>query len=649
MIKFYGKLSTFFSQDVAVVNNNCILNITDEVTNDVTNDVSNNVSNNATDDVSNNVSNIATDDVSSTQLVIICDSNEVYDTRREDQRNSPSKKKILHNRTNDVIKNDVIKNDVIKNDVIKNDVIKNDVIKNDVIKNDVIKNDSLVKETRIKEIFDCIISEPSDSSFSNDDVDGDVDGDGDINDDTYNSYSNKISWIYKDSILANKDHKINYKKLSYNDVKKHVNKYYDLDFTQRYSSALDILSSYLRGQKIIYNQARNYTINMLYCFTIPSIIITAFCSVAQSPLEQIIYGKYILASLNGFLTFILSLLSFMKLDAAAQAYKITAHQYDKLQSYVEFQSGKMLLFTNDYKKIYKKNYKSKLQMRKNYLFKTTQELATATATATATANIPELASTFKQIPISNNRTYTNIINSNSSESDHSDSDSSFDKDLNNTRNYKFNGNNMPQQNDSDDENKLTSKYNKLEINILKSLRKKIKTIEEKIIEIKETNPFLIPKQISKSYPIICNTNMFTIIKKIKDYKVKTITNLKNIKNELRLINAIMKSNLLIEKEKMAHYRRRVTKLILCKKKLINDIIYLKTAFVMIDKLFNQEILNVELRKKYGFSFFIYDYFPNIFEVLLRKCNMTTTSFLPKDYVHNPIECSLLNEIMKYES
>ena len=617
MIKFYGKLSTFFSQDVAVVNNNCILNITDEVTNDVTNDVSNNVSNNATDDVSNNVSNIATDDVSSTQLVIICDSNEVYDTRREDQRNSPSKKKILHNRTNDVIKNDVI------------------------------KNDSLVKETRIKEIFDCIISEPSDSSFSNDDVDGDVDGDGDINDDTYNSYSNKISWIYKDSILANKDHKINYKKLSYNDVKKHVNKYYDLDFTQRYSSALDILSSYLRGQKIIYNQARNYTINMLYCFTIPSIIITAFCSVAQSPLEQIIYGKYILASLNGFLTFILSLLSFMKLDAAAQAYKITAHQYDKLQSYVEFQSGKMLLFTNDYKKIYKKNYKSKLQMRKNYLFKTTQELATATATATA--NIPELASTFKQIPISNNRTYTNIINSNSSESDHSDSDSSFDKDLNNTRNYKFNGNNMPQQNDSDDENKLTSKYNKLEINILKSLRKKIKTIEEKIIEIKETNPFLIPKQISKSYPIICNTNMFTIIKKIKDYKVKTITNLKNIKNELRLINAIMKSNLLIEKEKMAHYRRRVTKLILCKKKLINDIIYLKTAFVMIDKLFNQEILNVELRKKYGFSFFIYDYFPNIFEVLLRKCNMTTTSFLPKDYVHNPIECSLLNEIMKYES
>ena len=625
-MKLYGKLFNFFYQDLSSNNNS----------NNNSNDNNNNNNNNSSgcvlnivdDDAINQTSNDASND--SRQLVIISDKNE-YVTCEDDndiKNYTPTKKKLLFNDSfNTVINVENIENieNVEKN--IEN-VEKN--IENIEKNVENIENDA-TKELPKKKIFDCIISEPSDSSFS---IDGDGDGDRDNNDDDsniYNSYGSKISWIYKDSILENNVHKIHYKKLSYNDVKRHVNKYYDLDFTQRYSSALDILSSYLRGQKIIYNQARNYTINMLYCFTIPSIVITAFCSVAQSPLEQLIYGKYILASLNGFLTFILSLLSFMKLDAAAQAYKITAHQYDKLQSYVEFQSGKMLLFTNDYKKIYKKNYKSKLQMRKNYLFKS-QSMAYD-----------------KEIPISNTRSYTNIINSNSSE--HDDSDSSSDKDLNSTRNYRFNGNNQLEQSDSDDEHLLTSKYNKLEIKILKSLRKKIKTIEEKIIEIKETNPFLIPKQISKSYPIICNTNVFTIIKKIKDYKVKTITNLKNIKNQLRLLNAIIKSNLFIEKERMADYRKRIVELNLLKKKFINDIIYLKTAFVMIDKLFNQEILNVELRRKYGLSFFIYDNFPNIFEVLLGKCNknMTIKSFLPRDYVANPIECSLLDEIMRYDS
>jgi hypothetical protein len=29
--------------------------------------------------------------------------------------------------------------------------------------------------------------------------------------------------------------------------------------------------------------------------------------------------------------------------------------------------------------------------------------------------------------------------------------------------------------------------------------------------------------------------------------------------------------------------------------------------------------------------------------------MTIKSFLPRDYVANPIECSLLDKIMKYES
>ena len=37
----------------------------------------------------------------------------------------------------------------------------------------------------------------------------------------------------------------------------------------------------------------------------------------------------------------------MKLDAQSEAHKISAHQYDKLQSLCEFSSGKMLLFGSE--------------------------------------------------------------------------------------------------------------------------------------------------------------------------------------------------------------------------------------------------------------------------------------------------------------
>jgi len=161
--------------------------------------------------------------------------------------------------------------------------------------------------------------------------------------------------IKKDSFSKKR---IQYRKLTYSDVKKQVNKHYQQDIIHRYSSALDILASYLKGQKIIYMEARYLTVNQLNRLMFPSIFITAVCSVLQVPLEDIelfsskcannptvnhgVSYTFVLALLNAFVAFILGIINYLKLDACAEAHKISSHQYDKLQTGIEFQSGQVL-------------------------------------------------------------------------------------------------------------------------------------------------------------------------------------------------------------------------------------------------------------------------------------------------------------------
>ena len=84
-----------------------------------------------------------------------------------------------------------------------------------------------------------------------------------------------------------------------------INKYYDLDFSQRYSSALDILASYLKGQKIIYMEARYHSLVLLYLFTIPSIFLSTFCAVGQYQIDWgFLLSGAVLASLPVILLFV---------------------------------------------------------------------------------------------------------------------------------------------------------------------------------------------------------------------------------------------------------------------------------------------------------------------------------------------------------
>jgi hypothetical protein len=306
--------------------------------------------------------------------------------------------------------------------------------------------------------------------------------------------------------IENYSNKTNiFKKKEYKDVEKSLSKYYD--YNNKYSSKLDILITYMRGQKNVFMYSKYITQDKISFLVISILILSSSMAIFSPIIQHYEWSGDLICGLNIIVTAFVTILNIMKYESNAEKFLQLNSHYDKIEMSLEITNSKLLFIDDEEKK--------------------------------------------------NELVLTNL--------------------------------------------------NEIEI---------------KMDEIKSIYHIIIPEEIINLFPIICNVNVFSLIKKMETHNKKLIHKFKDVKNEIRFILYKWRKEHLRQEIDIEYQKEKSRLLFLydVKEKLKQELSETTCVYDYIDDIFTKEIKNAELKKGL-FHLFFHRY---------------TRTVLKKEYIKNPV-------------
>ena len=137
-----------------------------------------------------------------------------------------------------------------------------------------------------------------------------------------------------------------FEQLKLTDIERNIDKYYTLD-NNKYTNEIDILTTFMKGQKNIYVQSKQLTQLKLNCLMIPALLLTCGITIITPFITCDKSHSGLLSGLNAIVALIISTVNFLKLESYTQSYLHLANQYDKLETLLEMTNSKLLIIDNE--------------------------------------------------------------------------------------------------------------------------------------------------------------------------------------------------------------------------------------------------------------------------------------------------------------